>query len=111
MRQDAEKVREITDAFTSGAIFDADEKKLNEYLGFIIDTDKNHYHSSDGRFDKAAISPLISTILSIRQQRLVSAIEESNKKTQFWFAFLAIASLGVGVLQLLVALIDLICKK
>ena len=38
-----------------------------------------------------------------RQRRLIIELENRNEKTQYWFKFLAIASLSVGVISLLIA--------
>ena len=43
-----------------------------------------------------------------RQRRLIIELEERNDRTQFWFKFLAIASLSVGVIALLISLAGLL---
>ena len=106
MKEDTRKILEVTDAFRTGAIFGTDDNKLNEYLGFILDADRNLYHAVGGKFDSAVIAPLISTILSIKQQRMSLAIEESNMRTQKLVIRLTWVAVALGAIQAGAAIIS-----
>jgi len=100
-----DKVYEITNAFTSGAVFKADDQTLREYLAVIIDADPSKYHASAGRFDDAAIGPMVHTILSIREERMVSAIERANARTQDVVKTLTYVAIVLAAIQAIAAVV------
>ena len=109
------KLREMVDAFSSGDVFKMKDDSLHAYLAEIVNRDKNAGYLVNNELRPEVVPAMVGIILSIKQERMVTAIEESNKKTQSWFKFLAIASLLIsfllGGLQILLSVLQLCSSK
>ena len=100
------ELREMVAAFSSGDVFKKEDSILDGYLAQIIDRDQNALCLVNNQLRPEVVPAMVGVILSIKQSRMVSKMDAANQKIQFWFMFLAIASLASSVVQIALA----ICK-
>jgi hypothetical protein len=94
-RERAKLRSEISTAFETGSIFQADNEKLLQYLQSLC--------SEDVPNEAVRHRELLRgfTINYIQMARLIGLLETRNKRTQLWFMVLAVGSILLGLIELL----------